>query len=170
MSKSSSVAIILSFARQGEDDAICQAVDWVREEFPDAHLAAFGTPVSAPVFLSLGIGDVMVLGGERGTRDVLREAKARRPRVAAIIYSGPGTGGHLKLEMLALSVPARHIYRVVPGEAVCTASRARLALAVVGKILQTGPCLIVAGLACGVAWVWLRLAQLLTGDGRARRT
>jgi len=164
------VAIILSFARRGEDEAVRQAVARVREELPDARLAALGTPVSAPVFRSLGIDDVMVLGGERATRDVLREVKARGPRSAAITYSGPGTGGHLKLEILALSLPVSRIHRIVSGEAVRTASRARLALAVAGKIAQAGACLLVAGLACGIAWVWLRLAQLLLGDSRARRT
>jgi len=170
MNDGGSVAIILSFARHGEDETIRQAIERVREGSPGAHLAAFGTSVSAPVFRSLGIEDVMVLGGERGTRDILREAKARQPRVAAIVYSGPGTGGHLKLETLALSVPVRRIYRVVPNEAVRAVSRSRLALAVSGKFAQTGACLVAGGLACGVAWVWLRLAQLLTGDGRARRT
>jgi hypothetical protein len=170
MNDGGSVAIILSFARHGEDEAIRQAVDRVRADSPGVHLAALGTPVSAPVLRKLGIEDVMVLGGERATRGVLLEAKARRPRVAAVVYSGPGTGGHLKLEALALSLPVRRIYRVVPGETVREASRPRLALAVIGKFAQTGVCLAVAGLACGVAWVWLGIAQLLTGDCRARRS
>jgi hypothetical protein len=170
VSESSPVAIIISFARRGEDEAIRRAVAQVREALPGARLAALGTAVSAPVLRSLGIDDVMVLGGERATRDVLCEAKARGPRSAAITYSGPGTGGHLKLELLALSLPVSRIHRIVPDEAVRTVSRARLALDAAGKVAETGACLMVAGLACGTAWMWLRLAQLLPGGGRARRT
>lgn len=169
MSGRGSIAVIISFARRGEEAAIRQAIEHVTRDSPGVQLAAFGTPVSAPVLHSLGIEDVMVLGGAQGAREALRAARARRPELAVVVYSGPGTGGHLKLEALALSLPSARLRRFVPGEMYRMVTRPGLALAVAGKLVQAACCLIAGGLVCSAAWIWLRLAQLLRGGRRARR-
>ena len=88
--------LVLSFARRGEEEMVRRAVGHLTSEFPGAHVAAVGTPVSAPVLRELGLSEVIVYGGEHGARGVIREVRRRAPGTAAVVYGGPMLSGHLK--------------------------------------------------------------------------
>ncbi len=77
MSERAPVAMVLTFARRGEEEAIAEALAWLRREFPRARVAAVGTPVSAPTLRGLGVDEVIEFGGGRGAKATIAEARAR---------------------------------------------------------------------------------------------
>jgi len=162
-------ALLLTFAREGEEEAIRSAREALAQVVPGARVAAIGTPVSAPVLRGLGIAEVLVYGGERSAGQVLAEARAWRPAAAAIVYRGLDPAGHLKLELLALGVGARRTYRFMLDRAMEPVGRAGLLLSVLGKLAQAWLCVCAGGLVCGSALLWLRLRQVLAGGHSARR-
>lgn len=161
--------LVLTFARRGEEGAIGRALDWLSRELPGARFAAVGTPVSAPVLRAVGIEEIATLGGGRSAVQVIADSRAQRPASAAIIYSGPGTRGHLKLEALALAAGAPRAYRFTPDRPPQLVGRWRLLASVKAKLLQAGICLLSGAATCAAACCYLRLRQLVAGGGRARR-
>jgi len=161
--------LVLSFARRGEEEMVRRAVGHLTSEFPGAHIAAVGTPVSAPALRELGLSEVIVYGGERGARGVMREVRGRAPSAAGIVYGGPGFSGHLKLELVALASDARRVYQFAPGRSERVVGRLRLGLSVWGKALCAAVRLAVGGVVCGIAFCWLSLRRMMAGGGRASR-
>ena len=166
---SSTTGILLTFARRGEEEAIRQALSALREALPGADVVAIGTPVSAPVLESLGVDDIIIYGDGRGARSVLREARARRPAAAAVVYWGPGFSAHLKLEALALLCRPPRVLRLAPEAPVSAIGRPRLVLSVIGKTLAAGALASAGAALCGAALICLRLRQALAGGHRAPR-
>lgn len=163
-------AMVLTFARRGEEDDITRALALLAQREPGAPVAAVGTPTSEAALRALGLTDVIVFGSPgQSAFAALRAARARRPRAAVVLYRGPGAQGHLKLELLALALGAARIYRTVAGEDIRPVSKIRLGISVTGKLLGAGGCLLAGGGVAGVAWCWLRVAQMLAGGGHARR-
>jgi len=169
MSDRGPTALLLTFARRGEEEEIRRALASLAGEFAGLRSMAVGTPASAPVLRDLGVEQVVIYGEGRGARETMREAKAHGPEIAAVIYCGPGTKGHLKLEALAVSIPTRHIYRFVPGAPARSIGRPALSISVAGKALLVAGSLAVGATVCAVAFCWLRMAQLVGGGWRARR-
>jgi len=169
VSAGSGPMLLLSFARRGEEEAIRAAMDAVGAQCPGARWAAIGTPASAPVFRSLGLGEVLVSGDRVSPRQLLRMARAQRPQAAVIIYSGPGTSGHLKLELVALAVAAPKVYRFVPGEEARPLGRFCLLGPVAAKLVQAGARVAVGALVCMAALCWLSLKDMAKGGRHARR-
>ena len=162
-------ALLLTFARRGEEEAIREALRGLREKLPDAEIAAVGTPVSAPVLAGLGVDDVIVYGEGRGARGVVREARRRGPRAAGIVYGGPGFSAHLKLEVIALGSGAKVVYRFVAEGAAEAVGRLGLLWSVMGKVLRAVLCLAAGGVMCSAAMCWLRLRQMMAGGRGASR-
>ena len=163
------IALLLTFARRGEDGEVERALNHLRGPAaggPGAHVAALGTPVSEPVLRQLGVEDLILYGGGKGARAAVREARALRPGTAAILYCGPGFAAHLKLEAFALLSGAGKLHLLSPGLPVKTIGRLRLAWSVSVKALATGVHLLVGALICGVAFACLRLSQMLAGGRR----
>lgn len=163
-------ALLLTFARRGEEEAIREALRGLREKLPGAEVAAVGTPVSAPVLAALGVEDVIVYGEGRGAQGVVREARRRGPRAAGIVYGGPGFAAHLKLDLIALGSGAKVVYRFVPEGQAEAVGRLGLLWSVAGKMLRVGACLVAGGAMCGAALCWLRLRQMTAGGRGASRT
>ncbi len=163
------IALLLTFARRGEDGEIERARDHLRQQLPDAQLVALGTPVSEPVLRRLGLEHIILYGGEQGARRAVREARARPPAAAAIVYCEPGFEAHLKLEAFALLSDARRLYLFSPGRPVKTIGRLRLACSVSGKALAAGGRLLAGMFIGGIACEYLRLAQLVAGGSRVSR-
>ena len=161
--------LVLSFARRGEEEMVRRAVGHLTSEFPGAHVAAVGTPVSAPVLRELGLSEVIVYGGEHGARGVIREVRRRAPGTAAVVYGGPMLSGHLKLELVGLASGAGRVYRFAPGRSERVVGRLRLGLSVCAKALRAAVCLGVGGAICGIALCWLSLRGMMAGGGRASR-
>ncbi|MCJ7750110.1 MAG: hypothetical protein MUQ65_03295 [Armatimonadetes bacterium] len=163
-------ALVLTFARRGEEEAIRQAMAALHETAPGADVVAIGTPVSAPILENLGVDDIIIYGNGRGARSVVREARGRRPAAAAaIVYWGPGFCAHLKLELLALLCRPPRLLRLAPEAPVSAIGRPRLALSVLGKILAAGALALAGASLCGAAFICLRLRQTLAGGHRAPR-
>lgn len=162
-------ALLLTFARRGEDGEIERARDHLRQQLPNTQLVALGTPVSEPVLRRLGFEHIILYGGEQGARRAVREARARPPAAAAIVYCEPGFEAHLKLEAFALLSGARRLYLFSPGRPVKTIGRLRLACSVLGKALAAGGRLLAGVIICGVTFMCLRLAQILAGGHRVSR-
>ena len=169
MSAGGRTALLLTFARRGEEELAKRAARDLGEKLPGATVTAVGTPVSAPVLREVGVGEIIIYGNGRGARTVIREARARRPAAAAIVYWSPNFAGHLKLEILALLAGARRVYRFVPDGDPKQAGRVCLAWSVLLKTLQAGLRLVAAELMCGAAWCWLRLQQARVGGNRESR-
>ncbi len=161
--------LVLSFARRGEEELVRRAVGHLTSEFPGAHIAAVGTPVSAPVLRGLGLADVIVYGGEQGARGVMRAVRARGPAAVAVVYAEPDFSGHLKLELVALASSARRVYQFAPGRSERVVGRLRLGLSVLRKALCAAVRLGVGGVVCGIAFCWLSLRWMMAGGGRASR-
>jgi len=162
-------ALLLTFARRGEEEAIRQAMAALREAAPGADVVAIGTPVSRPVLEDLGVDDIIIYGDGRGARSVVREARGRRPAAAAVVYWGPGFSAHLKLELLALLCRPPRVLRLAPEAPVSAIGRPRLALSVLGKILAAGALALAGAALSGAAFICLRLRQALAGGHRAPR-
>ncbi|HUU55450.1 MAG TPA: hypothetical protein VMY87_11080 [Armatimonadota bacterium] len=162
-------ALLLTFARRGEEEAIRQALAALREAAPGADIVAIGTPVSTPVLKNLGVDDIITYGDGRGARSVVREARGRRPAAAAVVYWGPGFSAHLKLELLALLCGPPRVLRLAPEALVSAIGRPRLALSVIGKTLAAGALALAGAALCGTALICLRLRQILAGGHRAPR-
>jgi hypothetical protein len=160
--------LLLTFARQGEEGAIRGALAWLSQQAPGAEFVAVGTPVSAPVLNRLGLTDVIIFGDGASTRQVVGEARARRPKITAIVYGGPGSSAHLKLELVALGAAAPVTYRFVPDTPPRPIGRWALLASVATKALSAAGRLVAGCVVCGIAFCWLRLAQLLTGGQHAR--
>ena len=128
-------ALLLTFARRGEEEMIRQALAALREAAPSAEVVAVGTPVSGPVLRNLDVDDVITFGEGRGARSLFREARGRRPAVAAVVYWGPGFSGHLKLDALAFLCGPRCVLRLTPESPVSSIGRPRLAFSILGKTL-----------------------------------
>lgn len=169
MSANAPTALVLTFARRGEEKPLNRAVEALREEFPDAAVIGIGTSASAPVQREAGIEEVILYGDGRGTRTVVREVRARRPEAVSVVYRGPGFAGHLKLEGVALLAGARQIYRFVPESKPLRTSALRLVWSVLLKTLEAGLRLVAAGFMCGAAWCWLRVRQTVAGGNRESR-
>ena len=146
-----------------------QALDALREAAPDASIIAIGTPISKPMLEGLGVDEVITYGDGRGARSVVREARAGRPAVAAIVYWGPGFSGHLKLEALAFLCGSSRALRLTPESPVSPIGRPRLALSVLGKAVAAGALTLAGAALCGIALICLRLRQALAGGHRAPR-
>ena len=159
--------LLLTFARRGEEEVVRAARAHLQAAAPDAEIVAVGTPVSAPALRESGVHEVLVYGDGRGARQVVREARGRRPRAAGIVYGGRGFSGHLKLELVALASGARRFYRFRPGEPPEVAGRPRLLCSAAAKGVRAGACLALGGLVCGAALLWLGLGQMVRGGGRA---
>ena len=169
MGREREAALLLTFARRGEEAAIKEALRHLRSELPGRQVAAVGTPVSAPVLRELGVEGVIVYGGGVGARAAVREVRGRAPAAVGIVYGGPGFTGHLKLELVALASAAGRIYQFLPGTKARRAGRGRLLWSVCGKLARAPLCLAVGAAACGTALCWLRLRQLMAGGQRAGR-
>ncbi|UCC68033.1 MAG: hypothetical protein JSV79_13135 [Armatimonadota bacterium] len=162
-------AVLLTFARRGEEEAIREALRHLRSELPGRQVAAVGTLVSAPVLRELGAEEVIVYGGGAGARAVVRELRGRAPAAVGIVYGGPGFSGHLKLELVALASAAGRIYQFLEDTRARRVGRGRLLASVCGKLARVPLCLAVGAAACGTALCWLRLRQLMAGGKRAGR-
>jgi len=162
-------ALLLTFARRGEEAMVRRALDALREAVPGAEIVAIGTPVSAPALKCLGVDGVITYGDGRGARSVVRQARRRRPAVAALVYWGPGFSGHLKLEGLALLCGPPRVLRLTPESPVSPIGRPRLALSVLGKAVAAGALTLAGAALCGPALICLRLRQTLAGGHRAPR-
>ncbi len=161
--------LVLTFARRGEAAEVREALRHLGSELPGARMAAVGTPASAPALRELGLSDVIVYGEGRGVREVLREARGRKPRAAGIVYGGPGLSGHLKLELVALGSGARRVYRFRAGEPARVVGRLGLLGSACGKALGLGIRGIAGCAMCAVALCWLRLRQMTAGGRGAGR-
>lgn len=162
-------ALLLTFARRGEDDMVRQALDVLREATPGASIVAIGTPVSEPVLESLGVDEVITYGDGRGARSVVRDTRGRRPAVAAVVYWGPGFSAHLKLDALAFLCGPCCVLRLTPESPVSPIGRPRLALSVLGKAVAAGALTLAGAALCGIALICLRLRQALAGGHSAPR-
>jgi len=160
-------ALLLTFARRGEDAAIRQAVSRLRADGATS-VVAVGTPVSAPVLSGLGLDELILYGNGRRAWGVLREMRSRRPAMAAVVYSDAGYAGHLKLEALALLSGARRVQRIAPAGS-SAIGRAPLAAIVLAKGLCACGCAAVGAAICTVAFVCLTLRQITAGGSRASR-
>jgi hypothetical protein len=169
VSQQPDAALLLTYARRGEEAAIRKAIGALREDVPDARIEAIGTPVSAPVLRELGVENLIVYGAGQGTLQVIRQARARRFAAAALVYSGPRFSGHLKLEAVALLAGVKRAYRCGPQDQAVPVGRLRIAFSVFVKGLQAILRVLAAGSLCAVALFWLRLRQTLAGGTRASR-
>lgn len=162
--------LLLTFARQGEETAIRQALESLAREYPGGRWAAVGTPASAPVVRGLGVEEVLTFGEGLSACQLIRRARAHRPQAVVVIYSGPGFRAHLKLELLALAAGPGRVYRSLAGGPARPTARCTFVVSVAAKLLWAAVCA-AAGLAiCGIAFCYLRFSQLLAGGPRARRT
>jgi hypothetical protein len=159
--------LLLSFAREGEESTIRQAVERLHEAGATTVIAV-GTPVSAPVLSGLGATDIVAYGDGGGRRSVVRDLRAWRPAAAAITYSDADCRGHLKLEALALLSGARQVVRVTP-EGGADIGRASLALVVLGKGIGALGRLLLGAAICSTALVCLSAGQRMAGGSRANR-
>lgn len=162
-------ALLLTFARRGEEEAIREALTGLRQRLPDADVFAVGTSVSAPTLRTVGIDTIVTYGDGRGIRAVVRDARSRRPAAAAVVYWDSGSAGHLKLEALALLSGASTIYRFVPGAGSKAVGRLRLACSVAVKCIASIACLTAGAAMCALALVCLRGAEIFSGGRRAHR-
>ena len=167
MSTTQPAMLILTFARRGEEDAIVRAVSLAHDL--GRQPVAVGTPVSTAALQAAGIDDIITYGDGRGGRSVVRELRARGAEEAAIVYWGPGYGGHLKLELLALASGARLIHRILLKGEGDRVGRGALLRSVVWKCARAMLAVAAGGLICGIALLFLRVSQL-TGGRHARRT
>jgi hypothetical protein len=170
VSQDLSAALLLTFARRGEEGAIRDAMDALRRALPEARIEAIGTPVSAPLLRELGVEELIVYGDGAGPLEVVCQARARRFSAAALVYSGPGFSGHLKLETLALLAGAKRFHRIGPDREGRPIGRLRIALSICLKCLQAVGRVLLAGMLCLTAFLCLRLRQSLAGGHRASRT
>lgn len=166
MSREHSPMLIVTFARRGEEEAVVKAVTLAREL--GRQPVAVGTPVSRPVLQAAGVEDIITYGEGRGGRSVVREMRARRVQEAAIVYWGPGYGGHLKLELLALASGARVVHRIALAGESDRVGRGALLRSVVWKTARAMLAVAAGGLICGIALLFLRAGQL-TGGRHASR-
>ncbi|MBN1461439.1 MAG: hypothetical protein JXA57_18075 [Armatimonadetes bacterium] len=166
MSKAQPRMLILTFARRGEQEAVTKAVALAHEL--GRQPAAVGTDTSTPSLTAAGVEDIITYGEGSGARSVVRELRARRAEEAAVVYWGPGYGGHLKLELLALASGARSIHRIVLEEEGDRVGRGAVLRSVVWKIARAALAVAAGGLMCGIALLFLRVSQL-TGGRHARR-
>ncbi len=79
--------------------------------------------------------------------------------------AAPVTARHLKLELLALGIGARHTYRFAPGQPPRAVGRAGLLASVAEKSVRVAECLAWGVIVCGEALFWLVLAQAVAGRG-----
>jgi len=162
-------ALLLTFARRGEEAAVREAVRALARAVPDAHIAAVGTPATADTLLASGVDEVILFGKGRGAREVVRAARSPRAAGTMIVYGGPGRSGHLKLEALALAAGGGRLFRCLPDGAVASVGRAVLFCSAGGKLVRAGLCLLAGAIVCGLAFPYLRAAQVLAGGHRAGR-
>lgn len=167
MGTNGAAGLLLTFARRGEDATIRQAVSRLRSEGA-ASVIGVGTPVSAPALSGIGLGELILYGEGRSASAVVHEMRRRRPAMAAIVYSGAGYAGHLKLEALALLSGARRVQRIAPAGS-SAIGRASLAAIVLAKGLCACGCAAVGAAICTVAFVCLTLRQITAGGSRASR-
>jgi hypothetical protein len=161
--------LLLTFARRGEEAAVREAVRALAREFPEACVTAVGTPVSADKLRALGADEVIVFDEGSGARGVIRATRSLHAVGTMIIYGGPGTCGHLKLEALALLASGGRLFRYPPEGRVAPVGRAGLLCSAAVKLVRAGLCLMVGAIVCGLAFPHLRAAQVLAGGRRARR-
>ncbi len=162
-------ALLLTFARRGEEGVIREAMAALRSRAGSGRVSAVGTEASAQALREAGADDVIVYGERQGARAVVREVRSRRPVGASIVYGGPGFSGHLKLELVALASGAGRICRCRPETSPQVVGRARLLGSVCAKALGVMARLGVGVGVCAVALCWLRLRQVMAGGGRAGR-
>jgi len=170
MSGPNHTVLLLTFARRGEESAIREALALLSHSFPDAAVFAVATPVSAASLELLGVADLVIFDHTRSARRVLAEAARRKPRAAAIVYSGARPEGHLKLEFVALRSGAGRIYRCLSEGSPELVGRVHLLGSVLWKAVLTCGHLVAAAGICCAAFCWLRVAQLLAGGRRASGT
>jgi hypothetical protein len=163
-------ALLLTFARRGEEDMIAEAMAVLRDAAPGAHLLAVGTPASEPALRRAGLDDILLYGDGRGARALLADLRARRPGLAAVVYWDSSFAGHLKLEALALLAGPARVLRLAPGVSARTLLRGALLRSVLAKSLQAAGLLAGAAVLCGLAYAWLRFRQIVAGGLRANRT
>ncbi len=166
--RASQTALLLTFARRGEDDPIRQAIATLEEQGA-TEIIAVGTPVSVPVLRVMGIGDVVLYGDGQSARAAVCDLRGRRPRLAAIVYWDSTFSAHLKLEGLALLTGVKHVLRVAPDSQTVTISRFRLAWIVFLKCLLAYVCTTTAAAICGIAFLCLRARQVIVGGSNAGR-
>jgi hypothetical protein len=85
-----------------------------------------------------------------------------------VVYWGPGHGGHLKLELLALASGARVIHRLVMEASDDRVGRGAIVRSVVWKTVRAMLVVAAGAVICGLALACLRLSQLLGGRGASR--
>jgi hypothetical protein len=169
VTRQGATAVVLTFARRGEQDVIRAAVDEVSRRAGAAAFVAVATPASLPVLAEVGLRDTVVFGDGSGVRRVLAGVRSRRPGRAVVVYSSGRMSAHLKLEFVALASGARMTYRCAPGGRVEVVGRLGLAWSVARKCLRAAGCLAAGAIVCLLAWAWLRGAQALAGGRYARR-
>ena len=162
-------ALLLTFARRGEEEAIRRAVAAALHHLPGARLVAVGTPVSAPVLKGLGLSEVLMYGEGQTMRGVFAKERQLAPELAVIVYDGPALRGHLKLEGLAWAARARVILRCAPEGEVRAAGRWALLATLAGKTLWMGLRGVAAALGLAVAYLVLSLSQVASGGRGAGR-
>ncbi len=162
-------AVLLTFARRGEEEAIREALAGLRHEMPEADVFAVGTSVSAPTLRTIGISAIVTYGDGRGLRAVVRDARSRRPAAALVVYWDTGAAGHLKLEALALLSGASITYRFVPGAGSKAVGRLRLACSVAVKCVASMAYVTAGAAMCAIALVCLRGTEIFSGGKRAHR-
>lgn len=163
-------ALLLTFARRGEEALIGEAAASLRSAAPGAHLLAVGTPASEAALHAAGLDDILLYGDGRGARSLLTDLRARRPTLAAIVYWDASFAGHLKLEALALLAGSTRILRLAPGAGDTTLTRGALLRTVLAKSLKAAGLLAGSTLLCALSYTWLRFRQIVAGGLRARRT
>jgi len=166
MSKALAPMLILTFARRGEEDAVGRAVSLSHEL--GRQPAAVGTGTSTPSLTAAGVEDIIAYGEGSGARSVVRELRARRAEEAAVVYWGPGYGGHLKLELLALASGARVVHRILREGKGDRVGRGALFRSVVWKSARATLTVAASGLLCGTAWLFLQASQLVGGRSANR--
>jgi len=137
MSHSPERVLLLTFARRGEEQAIERARRLLLAQYPGCRILAIGTPTSAPVLRAMGVDELIIFRSGQSKRQVLREAARRRPKVAAIVYSG-STEGHLKLEVAALGSGAKRVCRCLSDDNPEVVGRLRLFWSVAVKAVRAG--------------------------------
>jgi hypothetical protein len=162
-------ALLLTFARRGEEEAIREAIAVLREAMPGGSVEAIGTPASTPLLRACGVDEIIPYGEGAAAFDVIRRVRARRFGAALVLYSGPRLSGHLKLETVALAVGADRTYGMTAGEAARQISRTRVTWSVAAKMAQAALRVLAAAALCAVAFSCLRLTQMLAGRRRAGR-
>jgi hypothetical protein len=162
-------ALLLTFARRGEEEAILRAMEVALAQLPGARLVAIGTPVSAPVLRELGLTEVLVYGEGQAAKEVVGRARRIAPEVAVIVYDESAFRGHLKLEGLAWATRAGRVLRCPPEGDVRSIGRPALAVVVLGKSLWMGIRTAGAALGLAVAYLVLSLAQHFPGGRGAGR-